>query len=82
MAGAGVDSTIKTLILILLINVSLKKVLGFPVAYNAREASSIPGSGRCPGEENGNPPPVFLPGEFHGQRSLAAYSSWGHKSQT
>ena len=22
--------------------------------------------------------PVFLPGEFHGQRSLAGYSSWGH----
>ena len=25
---------------------------------------------------------VFLPGEFHGQRSLADYSSWGCKSQT
>ena len=24
-------------------------------------------------------PPVFLPGEFHGQRSLAGYSSWGRK---
>ena len=24
------------------------------------------------------PTPVFLPGEFHGQRSLAGYSSWGH----
>ena len=23
--------------------------------------------------------PVFLPGQFHGQRSLAGYSSWGHK---
>ena len=23
--------------------------------------------------------PVFLPREFHGQRSLAGYSSWGHK---
>ena len=22
--------------------------------------------------------PVFLPGEFHGQRSLAGYSPWGH----
>ena len=22
--------------------------------------------------------PVFLPGKFHGQRSLAGYSSWGH----
>jgi len=25
------------------------------------------------------PPPVFLPGEFHGQRSLAGCSPWGHK---
>ena len=22
---------------------------------------------------------VLLPGEFHGQRSLAGYSPWGHK---
>ena len=25
------------------------------------------------------PTPVFLPGEPHGQRSLAGYSVWGHK---
>ena len=25
---------------------------------------------------------VFLPGESHGQRSLADYSPWGAKSQT
>ena len=24
-------------------------------------------------------PPGFLPGEFHGQRSLAGCSPWGHK---
>ena len=23
--------------------------------------------------------PVFLPGEFHGQRSLVGYSPWGHR---
>ena len=23
--------------------------------------------------------PVFLPGEFHGQRNLADYSPWGYK---
>ena len=23
--------------------------------------------------------PVFLPGEFHGKRSLLGYSPWGHK---
>ena len=25
------------------------------------------------------PTPVFLPGKFYGQRSLGAYSPWGHK---
>ena len=25
------------------------------------------------------PTPVFLPGEFHGQKSLEGYSPWGHK---
>ena len=25
------------------------------------------------------PTPVFLPGEFQGQRSLEGYSPWGHK---
>ena len=25
------------------------------------------------------PTPVFLPGEFYGQRSLAGYSPWGRK---
>ena len=28
------------------------------------------------------PTPVFLPGESHGQRSLAGYSPWVHKSLT
>ena len=27
------------------------------------------------------PTPVFLPGEFHGQRSLAGCSPWGHKTK-
>ena len=27
----------------------------------------------------GLPTPVFLPGKFHGQRSLAGYSPWGRK---
>ena len=36
-------------------------------------------SGRSPGGGNGNPSLVFLLGEFHGQRTLAGYSPWGHK---
>ena len=27
----------------------------------------------------GKPTPVFLPGKFHGQRSLVGYSPWGRK---
>ena len=40
---------------------------------------STPGSGRSVGEGNGILTPAFLPGKFHGQRSLAGYSPWGQK---
>ena len=40
-------------------------------ACDAEEPGSIPGFGRSPGDGNGLPTPVFLPGESHGQRSLA-----------
>jgi len=42
-------------------------------AGDIRDAGSIPGSGRCPGGGHGNPP-VFFPGESHGQRSLVGCS--------
>ena len=49
-------------------------------ACNAGDLGSIPGSGRSPGEGNGwLSTPVFLPGEFRGQRSLAGYSPWDHR---
>ena len=35
------------------------------------DSGSISGSGRSSGRGNGNSTPVFLPGESHGQRSLA-----------
>ena len=34
--------------------------------------------GKIPWRKKWLPTPVFLPGEFHGQRSLAGYGSWGH----
>ena len=34
-----------------------------------------------PPEKEMQPTPVTLPGESHGQRSLAGYSLWGCKSQ-
>ena len=35
--------------------------------------------GMIPWKSQWLPTPVFLPGEFRGQRSLAGYSLWGHK---
>ena len=60
------------------------EIWGFPGGSDSRESTchsgdrgSIPGSGRSLGK--GNATLVFLPGEFHGKRSLAGYSPWGHK---
>ena len=56
--------------------------MGFPggsVVKNEGDSGLIPGLGRCAGEGNGNPLPVFLPGKSHGQRSMADYSPWGCK---
>ena len=38
-----------------------------------------PWLGKIPWRRKWLPTPVFLPGEFHRQRSLASYSSWSHK---
>ena len=38
--------------------------------------------GKIPWRRKWQPTPVFLAGEFHGQRSLAGYSPWGRKSWT
>ena len=43
-------------------------------AGDARDVGLIPGLGR-----KWQPTPVFLPGEFHGQRSLVSYSPWDGK---
>ena len=60
-------------------------LVGFPGDSDGKEFTctagdlgSIPGSGRSSGGGHGNP--VFLPGEFHGQRSLAGYSPWVRKT--
>ena len=38
-----------------------------------------PGVGKIPWRRAGQPTPVFLPREAHGQRSLAGYGPWRHK---
>ena len=37
-----------------------------------------PWVGKTPGRREWLPTPVFLPGEFHGQRTLVGFSLWGH----
>jgi len=48
-------------------------------AGDAGDMSLIPGSGRAPGEGNGNPLQYSCLEKFLGQRSLVGYSPWGHK---
>ena len=48
-------------------------------AGDIKDAGSTPGSGRSPGEGNGNPLQYSCLREFHGQRSLAGYSPQGRK---
>ena len=49
-------------------------------AYNVGDLGSIPGLGRSPGEENGNPLQYScLEKPVEGRRSLAGYSPWGHR---
>ena len=47
-------------------------------AGDTRDTGLIPGLRKSSGAVNGNVP-VFLPGKFHGQRSLAGYSPQGRE---
>ena len=62
---------------------------GFPGASDSKQSACnvgdlglIPGLGRFPGKENGNPLQYSLPGESHRQRSLVGHSPRVTKSQT
>ena len=48
-------------------------------AGDIRDTGLIPGSGGSPGGGHGNPLQYSCLENPHGQRSLAGYSSWGHK---
>ena len=58
---------------------------GLPVAQMVKnlpamqEAAARSLGQEDPLEKGTQPTPVFLPGELHGQRSLAGYSPWGLK---
>ena len=66
-----------------------KQVVGPPRGHSGKESACQswrrktrmidPGLKKIPWRRAWQPTPVFLPGESHGQRSLAGYSPWGHK---
>ena len=65
---------------------ALMRELDFPggtvvknLPASAEDVGSISGLGRSPGEGNGSPLQLFLPGESHRQRSLVGYGPWGYK---
>ena len=53
--------------------------VGENLPVNEGDMGLISGSGRSPGEGNGNPLQYSCLGNPQGQRSLVAYSPWGHK---
>ena len=61
--------------------------MGLPGALVVKNPSVSAGDARDTGSVSGSvrslrawqPIPVFLPGESHGQRSLAGCSPWGYK---
>ena len=55
---------------------------GIESAHKAGRGGFSPWIGKIPWRRKWQPIPVFLPGEFHGQRSLegySPYSPWGPK---
>ena len=64
-------------------------MLGFPGGAGGKESACQcrrwrtcgfhPSVGKIPWSRKWQPVPVFLPGKFYGQRSLAAYSPWDHR---
>ena len=60
--------------------------VGLPGGLNCKESACQcrrhrfnPWVRKIPWRKEWQATPVFLPGEFHRQRSLAGYSPWGHK---
>ena len=56
--------------------------MGFPGGTgvkNLRANGFDPWFEKIPWRKKWQPTPVFLPEEFHGQRSLVGYSPWDHK---
>ena len=67
------------------IRIPMADSIGFRVPQTIKsllamqETGLDPWTGKIPWRRKWQPTSVFLPGEFHGQRSLVGYGSWGHK---
>ena len=48
-------------------------------AGNTRDSTFDPWVRKIPSRRKWQPTPVFLPGKFHGQKSLVGYRPWGLK---
>ena len=51
---------------------------GYSICLQCRRPGFDTWAGKIPWKRKWQPTSVFLPGESHGQRSLASYSPWGH----
>ena len=49
------------------------------VCLQSRRPRFDPWVGKIPWRKEWQPTPVFLPREFHGQKSLAGYRPWGRR---
>jgi len=66
------------------VNISVCIHQGFPVIKNLpckrhKRRGFDPSVGKIPWRRKRQPTSEFLPGKFHGWRSLAGHSPWGHK---
>ena len=53
-----------------------------PPAMQEIRGGLDPWVGKIPWSRKWQPTLIFLPGESHGQRSLAGYHPWGHKQSS
>ena len=59
---------------------TLQPFWGFPGGSDSKESAFNAGNqGLIPRRRDWLPTPIFLPGEFHGQRNLVGYTPGGHK---
>ena len=55
---------------------------GKDATCHCRRIGFDPWVGKIPWRREWQTSPLFLPGQFHGQRSLVGYNPWAHKDTT